>query len=70
MSRLFAYASIDFQKYYKFKRLKPFWYNYPKGFFFWHRDSFNKQTQINNYKNLRYEHTKLLRKKVRILQIL
>lgn len=33
MSRLFAYASIDFQKYNKFKRLKPFWYNYQKGFF-------------------------------------
>jgi hypothetical protein len=70
MSRLFAHASIDFQKYYKFKRLKPFWYNYPKGFFFGIEIHLIKQTQINNYKNLRYEHTKLLRKKVRILQIL
>lgn len=68
MSRLFAYASIDFQKYNKFKRLKPFWYNYPKGFFFWFRVHLIKTNTNNNYKkHTRYEHTKLLRKKVRIL---
>ena len=52
MSRLFAHASIDFQKYNKFKRLEPFWYNFPKGFFYYVEIHLKNKKQINTNKQL------------------